>query len=195
MQQRLVKVQSARKAPPSSLADKILMIVPGLDGYNTIMQDVRNELAQNLPTIGIKLDERQPFTTTKLYLDPAVIQILNRERIVGQISDIGFDELSPIEKIQTLSAIEGIAIPPIHNLSSAKEDLANNKYHVGHDIRHGKEVSEAQMLLRPDQSQKSVHEAESESPATNSSGNEHPQLDTDDHELTTDDLAVLKKIA
>lgn len=188
----VVTVQNAQPSSPQTVIEKILLIAPGLDGYKSIMHEMRNELNQTLPLIGMKLDLHQPITTTNLYLDRGVGAILNRDRIVEQVKE-KFHDLSPTEEVQALSAIEGLSIPAIHNIST--KDLANSNYNIEFDAREGEDGLDVRSRMRQGKPQQRPMNAETSEPETEAAVDPHPQQEATDHQLTADDLAVLKKIA
>lgn len=188
----IVKVQDAQETSPNSLLSKILLIAPGLDGYKSIMQYVRDELSHTLPTIGIRLDPRQPITTTKLYLAPDIVGFLNRDRIFEQIEKT-LPNLSSTERMQALSTIDGLTIPPMSSMSSA--DLAAGNSRFEYDISQGKDGAQVRTRVKPGAPQQPQSAAEPRPSSTENDVEHQPEQDVSEYKLKPSDLKVLKKIA
>lgn len=187
----IVQVQSAQAKTPDSLIGKVLLIVPGLDGYNEIMEHIRAELANTLLTIGTQLDQRQPITVPKLYLNPGIVNILNRERIAEHIEKI-IPDLSNAETIQILSTVEGLTISPMYNISSA--DLAAGNAQAELDIRQRENGAEVRTRIRS--GNRGASPPVSENVSTTKEEFVTSQQDSiDSYKLQPADLAVLKRVA
>ncbi|MFO7635614.1 MAG: hypothetical protein R6W76_23910 [Caldilinea sp.] len=94
-------------AEDSSIAGKLLPILPGMPGCDDLRELVTAHLRQNLPTIGVILDTRHPVMVANVHVTPEVLDSFTRGRSLTMLRE-QLHDVSPDLLVQAFSAIEGL---------------------------------------------------------------------------------------
>jgi hypothetical protein len=94
-------------AEDSSIARKLLPILPGMPGCDDLLELVTAHLRQNLPTIGVILDTRHPVMVANVHVTPEVLDSFTRGRSLTMLRE-QLHDVSPDLLVQAFSAIEGL---------------------------------------------------------------------------------------
>lgn len=109
-----------------SLLQKLVPVLPGQDGYNWLLEQLKSDLADVLRRFGVVLSADRPIQLESLSLAPDVVRLFNWSRTVQTLREQQ-PELTADALMHLVSAFEKT---PIHSVRKfTMEDLPLDAYH------------------------------------------------------------------
>ncbi len=89
------------------LFEKLLPILPGLPLCDQLLEDLKRELQETLPSIGVRLTDSQPIAISALHLSPAILTGFKQGHLATLLRE-QFPDLPSERILRTVGTIDGI---------------------------------------------------------------------------------------
>jgi len=194
---RIADLEERRPLPPSAtLRERVIALAPGSPRYEELLEEVKGELQQTLPSVGVVLNTTQSITLTKRDISGEIIQALQRshsreldsEWLTNYADTLRrqFPGMSNAVLAQILSSIEGVDTGRLQRLLLEQE--AGVEAEVEYEVdKHGegpKVVAKPKGEIQDSAAEREHAPLETERKARQRSS----------RPLTQSDLAVLKRV-
>ncbi len=121
------------------LFEKLLPIFPGLPHCEQLLEDLKRELQETLPSIGVKLNDAQPIAISALHLSPTILTGFKQGHIATLLRE-QFPDLPSERILRTVGTIDGI------DLQEQRVILdGNGAVRAAMDFRQGEEGMESRL--------------------------------------------------
>jgi hypothetical protein len=165
--------------PDAKLFEKLLPILPGLPLCEELIEGLRKELKETLPTIGVMLSDNHPIAISALHLSPAVLNGFKQGHIATLLRE-QYPDLASERILRAVGTIEGI------DLQEQRVILdGNGNLRASMDFREG-EKGRLKTYVTPDEGNAAAAPKAAPTPV--------PVVAAEAEPLTHDDLQILKRV-
>lgn len=182
----LAKLQEQMPLPAQpQVMDQVAALAPGSPRYNTLINALREDLEQTLPSVGVLLDTSQPIILTKRGLSEEILEAIKRRRgwemdsqwLTGYVEDLRrrFPDLNISRTMlsQILASLPGVDLGKVQRLLLEQEPGTRAEV----EFEMNREGEGANVIVKPKQAR-----------------TEPAQESVIPPPLTESDLAVLKRV-
>jgi hypothetical protein len=117
----------------SSFVRKLLPIFPATPNNDQLLDGLRNELAQTLPTIGVILSQSQPIIVKKIHLGNDLREMFTLSRTVTQLREL-VPNMSPDIMLRLFGSIEGLDMSHMRELTLRQYGATAGEIEIGDDL-------------------------------------------------------------
>jgi hypothetical protein len=198
---QIAELQERRPLPPNaSLRDRVFALAPGGPRYSELLEGVKGELEQILPSVGALLTTDQSISLTKRNLSDEIIEALKRMR--GREIDSEwlteyadnlrqrFPGISNAVLAQMLASVEGVDAGKVQRLLVEHEGETSAKPEVEIEYEMSGDQERAKVVAKPKVQEQSA--SARAKPAPSGTGDETSSQTP--RPLTESDLALLKRV-